>query len=207
MLQVQLVRAHQELKAVQQLKLDSGAFAVALPGAQGRALQARSNDAKRNDRLIKRVSALMVQLQLEFPLDTSTEQYTTALKLLRDQEVQRLQQQVEAEVSALAGLKLDRQQLGSASKLTRLLTQRAARKSNRVRELVTTMRSWQQAANIPRSSVVDQLPTWSENDIKQLFKGEFPWRTTGGGVLTALAERYRDACAEVRVQVDMSRLT
>jgi multidrug efflux pump subunit AcrA (membrane-fusion protein) len=198
--QVDLVRAHQEYKAVQHVKQQSSAFAVALPGAQGSALQARSNDAKRNERLVTRISKLLMKLQMQPPIDNSTAEYKAALSSLRDAEVMQAQQQIEAEVSALAALRLDRQRLEFASKITRSLTKRATRRRNRVRGLVAVISRWQQATNIPSSSVMGRLPAaWSEADIKQLFTGSYPWQATGGGVLSVLAEQYRDACAEVRV--------
>jgi hypothetical protein len=197
--QVDLVRADQEYKAVQQVRQQSSAFAVALPGAQGSALQARSNDAKRNQRLAMRISKLLMQLQMQPPIDDSTEEYKAALSSLRDAEVMQVQQQIEAEVSALAALRLNRRRLGFANKITRALTKSATRRRNRVQGLVAVISRWQQAQNIPSSSVMGQLPAaWSEADIKKLFTGTYPWQATGGGVLSVLAEQYRDACAEVR---------
>lgn len=182
---------------MQRVKQDSSAFAVALPGAQGSALQARSNDERRNDRLSTRMSKLLSKLKLPFPVDDSTDEYKAALSSLRDAEVVQAQQQIEAEVSALAALRLDRTRSGSASKVTRSLIKRAERRRNRVRGLVATISRWQQAENISSSVIVERLPAWSEGDIKQLFTGVYPWRATGGGVLAVLAEQYRDACAEV----------
>ena len=176
--------------------LDAAVAALA-PERQGSALQARSNDERRNNRLTSRMSKLMVKLQLPFPVDNSTDKYKAALSSLRDAEVVQAQQQIEAEVSALAALRLDRKRSGSASKVTQSLIKRAERRRNRVRGLVGTISRWQQAENISSSVIVEQLPAWSEGDIKQLFTGVYPWRATGGGVLAVLAEQYRDACAEV----------
>lgn len=77
----------------------------------------------------------------------------------------------------------------------------ATNKRKRVRQLVSVMQTWQQ---LPAScsSMTAQLPaSWTDTEVSKLFKGDYPWQqghnTILGAVTKLMAERFRDACAEV----------
>jgi hypothetical protein len=121
---------------------------------------------------------------------------------LRDEELSRLQAEIEGQVSALAALDLERPRLGAASKVTRAHSNSMKRRRKRIREFVAVMQTWQQT-DAPSSPLVQQLPqVWSEAVIKQLYAGVYPWRqgvaAEKSAALDALAKQFRDACAEVR---------
>jgi len=111
---------------------------------------------------------------------------------------------VEREAAALGELTQVRRQLGASCGQTRNQDRRARRRRKRIRQLVDTMQTWQQK-NLPPSPVTQHLPAvWTEQAVKQLFGGHFPWQHTAGGpgkLPTLLVERFRDACAEVRYSV------
>jgi hypothetical protein len=83
LLQVEYVRLDKELGWREMAVL----FAVALPGADGRALHARGQDGKRQDKIINRMSAILVKLHLTGPMEGDAPEYIAALGQLRDQEV------------------------------------------------------------------------------------------------------------------------
>lgn len=189
-----------ELRALQRLAVDGGAFALALPGADGRALHARGQDGKRVDKITSRMAAILVKLVRDQPLDPKGDEYKTALGLLRDQEVKALEKQIEVQAAGLAALRLERQQAGAASSATRSITKRAAGRRKRIRQLLAVMKTWQQSVDMPPSPVMQCLPAQWKEEVVGLMKGSFPWRAGYGEkelLLGMLAERYRDACAEV----------
>jgi hypothetical protein len=142
----------------------------------------------------------MVQLDLSAPLSEDSAEYQQGLAALRDEQLRHLQQQIEREVAALGELTLGRKQLGAACAQTRNQDRRAKRRRKRIRQLVDTMQTWQQK-DLPQSAVTQTLPAvWTEQAIKQLFAGSFPWHQASGGagrLPVLLVERFRDACAEV----------
>ena len=203
---MEYVRLDQELMVMEHVRANGGAFAVAIPGAEGRAIHARGQDRKRQEKVTDLKLGLMVKLNLTGPMDPSSQRYQQAMARLRDQELVRLEGLIEKEVSGLVALRLERSSWGAASRNTRSLNKRCQRRRKRIRELVNLLQSWC-AAELPPlgSGVVSSLPaSWSEEQIQQLFQGHYPWRAegiTGGGAAAALphlAERYRDALAEVR---------
>jgi hypothetical protein len=174
------------------------AFAVALPGAEGRVLQGPGQDSKRSQHLQLRMVALLQQLGKDEPLDPEGEEYRTGLAVLRDQQLQGLQTQVEREVAALAVM----QQRGAVS--TQSHKRRAQGRRKKVKQLIAAMQTWQQT-DVASSEAVQQLPAiWGDAEYDGLFAGKFPWRQAGGaneaGVSLLLAEQFRDACAEVGTQ-------
>jgi hypothetical protein len=196
LLQAEYVRCTEEVDVLATVRDRRKAFAVALPGAEGRALQARGQDSKRSEQLQLRMVSLLQQLGKDEPLDPAGEEYKTGLAALRDQQLQGLQTQVEREVAAIAVS----QQRGVAS--TQAQKRRAAARRKKVRQLVAAMQTWQQT-DLESTEVVQQLPaTWGDDELAGLFEGKFPWRQSAGanqaGVSLLLAEQFRDACAEVR---------
>lgn len=185
------------LEALQQRR---SALAVALPGTE-RQLQSQAEHDKRVARLVARLAKLMVELELPAPLAEDSTEYQQGLAALRDEQLRHLQQQVEREAAALGELTQVRRQLGAACGQTRNQDRRARRRRKRIRQLVDTMHTWQQKG-LPASAVTQHLPAvWTEQAIKQLFGGRFPWQHTSGGpgrLPILLVERFRDACAEVR---------
>ena len=203
-LQVDYVRVHKQLQCLQQLRQGAAALSVALPGSEGRNLHSHSQNQKRVDKLFDRLGSLATKLDLAAPLQPSSSDYIRGLSLLRDEEISTLQMEIEKLVAGLQVLKFDRQQAGAASCLTRSQRKMATSKRKRVQQLVSVMQTWQQL-QLPGSSVTAPLPAnWSEADISQLFKGIYPWQQGSNAVLGAvtkiMAERFRDACAEVTLQ-------
>jgi hypothetical protein len=199
--QVDYVRNEKQLRALQQLHSNATALSVALPGNAGRTLHARGQDATRQQKLAEKLGALMTKLNITDPLEPSSDEYKAGLAALRDEQLQSMQAEIEKLVSALAVLKHQRQQQGAASSITRSQKKQAESRRKRVRQLVGMMHSWQ-VVDAPSSSVVEQLPAaWTEVEVTQLFKGEYPWRVgadgSAGAVAAVLAERYWDVCAEV----------
>ena len=173
--------------------------AVALPGT-ARQLQSQPEHAKRMSKLLDRMAKILVELQLDAAPAEDSAEYQQGLAALRDQQLRHLQQQVELEAAALGLATQERQQLGAASELTRSLDKRSQARRARIRQLVDTISAWQQR-DLPSSPVTELLPQqWTEQDIKQLFSGMFPWQQTAGGagpLPSQLVDRFRDACAEV----------
>lgn len=205
--QVDYVRDEKQLRALQHLHSNATAFSVALPGSEGRTLHARGRDTTRQQKLQQKLGALMTKLNITEPLDRSSDEYRAGLAALRDEQLQSLQAEIEKLVSALSVLTYARQQQGAASSITRSQKKQAQSRRTRVRQLVGVMHSWQ-TEDAPSSSAVEQLPAaWTEAEVTKLFKGEYPWRCGSGGsgaaVAAMLAERFRDACAEVRRQSSM----
>jgi len=199
---VDYVRTHKQVQALLQLRQDAAALSVALPGVEGRNIHSHGQNKKRIDKLFDRLGSLTTQLKLSAPLLESSQDYTKGLTLLRDEELQNLQAEIEKLIAGLQVLKFDRQQAGSASKTTRSQRRMATNRRKRVRQLVSVMETWQQLP-VPSSTVTALLPAiWTEANIAQLFQGIYPWQQGSGAVLGAvtklMAERFRDACAEVR---------
>jgi hypothetical protein len=81
-----------ELEVISQLQSGGSAFAIALPGPQGRALHAKGIDRKR--KLLLELRKVRLETELEVPLDgwaTDSPEYKAAMKLLADSEILRLQ--------------------------------------------------------------------------------------------------------------------
>lgn len=174
---------------------------MAMPGSEGRSLHARGQDSARLQKLAEKLGALMTKLGITEPLQPSSAEYKQGLAALRDEQLRSLQAEVEKHVSALAVLIYERQQQGAASSITRSQRKQAQSRRKRVRQLVMMMHSWQ-VVEAPSSEVVEQLPAaWTDSEVTKLFKGEYPWRlgtfNSSGAVAAVLAERFRDACAEV----------
>lgn len=209
--QVEYVRADKQRTVLMQLQQNATALSVALPGNEGRTLHARGQDNVRREKLARKLGALMTKLQLADPLQPASPDYQAGLAALRDEELQSLQSEVERHISALAVIKHERQQQGAASSITRSQRKSMQTRRKRVRQLVAVMHSWQ-VLQAPSSSVVQQLPPqWTEAEVAKLFKGEYPWRQAAaaganGPVAAVLAERFRDACAEVRSGVGLRML-
>lgn len=127
---------------------------------------------------------------------------------MRDQQLRHLQQQIEHEAAALGQLTQERQQLGGACALTKSMEKSSKRRRARIRQLVETISAWQQR-DLPSSPVTEPLPQqWTEQAIKQLFSGQFPWQQMAGGagqLPSQLVDRFRDACAEVSRRYGMQR--
>lgn len=205
--QAEYVRCSEEASVLRTLQDRRSALAVALPGTE-RQLQSRTQHDKRMSRLVDRMAKLMVELQLQEPLAEGTPEYQRGLAALRDEQLSHLQQQVEREAAALAEATHVRRQLGAACEQTRNQDRKARRRRTCIRQLVDTMSTWQQKA-LPASAVTQQLPAqWTEQAIKQLLRGQFPWQHTAGGsgrLPSLLVERFRDACAEVRATAESTR--
>jgi hypothetical protein len=205
--QVDYVRVDQQRTGLQQVQQHATALAVALPGSEGRSLHARGQDAVRLQKLAEKLGALMTKLDIEEPLQPSSSEYKEGLAALRDEQLRSLQADIEKNVSALAVLTHQRQQQGAASSITRSQRKQAQNKRKRVRQLVAMIQSWQ-VVDAPSSAAVERLPAaWTDSEVTQLFKGEYPWRLTStdssSAVAAVLAERFRDVCAEVSAGCDV----
>lgn len=203
---MEYVRCSEELRALQALKQNSSSLAVALPGAESRALQSRAQDGKLMDKLVRRLAKLQVDLEFDAPLAPADSQYKQGLSALRDQQVRKIQRDIERDVALLGNIMQERQQSGAASNLTRSQQNRAKRKRKRIRQLIDSIATWQQV-DLPSSTVTQQLPArWSEQVVSALLKGTFPWRqSSSGDVPAVLAEQFREACAEVRREARCDR--
>jgi hypothetical protein len=197
--QAEYVRCSEEESVLCTLQGRRSAVAVALPGTE-RQLQSHAEHAKRVNRLLTRMAKLTVELELDEPLSEDSPEYKQGMAVLRDQELRHLQQQVEHEAAALGELTQGRSAMGESCQQTRNQEKKAQRRRARIRQLVDTMVAWQQK-DLPDSTVSQQLPTrWTDQVIKQLFSGQFPWQQALGGagqLPSLLVERFRDACAEV----------
>lgn len=81
-----------ELDVIFQLRSGGSAFAIALPGTQGRALHAKGVDRKR-ERLLE-LRKVRLETELDVPLEgwsKDSAEYKAAMKLLADSEILRLQ--------------------------------------------------------------------------------------------------------------------
>lgn len=194
--QVEYVRWSEELRGLQALRENRSALAVALPGARSRSLQARAQNNQHIERVKWRLARLMVGLRLDEQLAVDSSQYQQGLAALRDEELLKAQRDIEREVALLGSTIQQRQQSGAASELTRNQDKKKQRRRNRIRELVDSIVGWQQE-DLPPSPITQGLPEqWSQQTIRNLEQGIFPWRQQGGAV-ELLAEQFRDACAEV----------
>lgn len=198
-LQVEYVRCTEQLRALKSLHDHRSSLAVALSGAESRALQSKAQDARLMEKLCSRVASLMCDLGFDAPISQDSSQYQRGLAALRDEQLRRAQADIERDVALLGNILQERQQSGAASSLTRSQQNRAKRKRKRIRQLVDSMAAWQQM-DLPESSTLQQLPArWTESVIKGLFKGTFPWKQLpDSDVPAVLAEQFREACAEVR---------
>lgn len=182
-------------------------MAAALPGT-ARQLQIQAEHAKRVSKLLDRMAKLAVELRLPAPPAGDSAEYQQGLAALRDQQLRHLQQQIEHEAAALGQLTQERQQLGGACALTKSMEKSSKRRRARIRQLVETISAWQQR-DLPSSPVTEPLPQqWTEQAIKQLFSGQFPWQQMAGGagqLPSQLVDRFRDACAEVSRRYGMQR--
>jgi hypothetical protein len=202
-IQVDYVRVDQQRTGLLQAQQHATALAMALPGSEGRSLHARGQDVARLQKLAEKLGTLMTKLDMTEPLQQSSAEYKQGLAALRDEQLRSLQAEVEKHVSALAVLVYERQQQGAASSITRSQRKQAQSRRKRVRQLVMMMHSWQ-VVEAPSSGVVEQLPAaWTDSEVTKLFKGEYPWRlgtsNSSGAVAAVLAERFRDACADVSI--------
>lgn len=201
--QAEYVRCSEEQSVLHTLQGRRSAVAVALPGTERR-LQSQAEHAKRVARLLKRMAQLTVDLQLQEPLSEGSTEYQQGMAVLRDQQLRHLQQQVEREAAALGEITQVRRGMGESCQQTRNQEKKAQRRRANIRQLVETMCAWQQK-DLPDSAVSQQLPAqWTEQAIKQLFSGQFPWQHSLGGagqLPSLLVERFRDACAEVSGQL------
>jgi hypothetical protein len=200
LLQAEYVRCSEQESVLRTLQDKRSAVAVALPGTE-RQLQSQSEHAKRVSKLQDRMAKLMVDLQLRDPLAEHSPEYQQGLAALRDEQLRHLQQQIEREAAALGEITQARQQMGASDAQTRSQEKKAKRRRTRIRQFVDTICAWQ-LQDLPASTVTEQLPEqWTEQTIKQLFSGQFPWQQTAGGagqLPSLLVARFRDVCAEVR---------
>lgn len=196
------MRCTEQLRAFKSLHDHRSSLAVALPGAESRALQSRAQDARLMEKLCGRVASLMCDLGFDEPIPHDSTQYQQGLAALRDEQLRKAQADIKRDVALLGSILQERQQSGAASSLTRSQQNRAKRKRKRIRQLVDSMAAWQQH-DLPETSTLLQLPTrWTESVIKDLFKGIFPWKQLpNSDVPAVLAEQFREACAEVRVML------
>jgi hypothetical protein len=200
--QMEYVRCSEEVRALQALKQNSSSLAVALPGAESRALQSRAQDGRLLEKLLRRLAKLQVDLGYDEPLAADSSLYREGLAAVRDQQLRRIQRDIERDVALLGNIMQERQQSGASSSLTRSQQNRAKRRRKRIRQLVDSIATWQQL-DLPSSTVTQQLPDkWSDQVVSGLLKGTFPWKQSStGDVPAVLAEQFREACAEVRAGV------
>lgn len=197
-MQMEYVRAKEQLRALTSLRDNRSSFAVALPGGESRQLQARAQDSKLEHKLLRRVAALQYKLGWEEPPGPGSSEYKQGLVALRDEQLRKAQKDIERDVAVLGTILQERRHLGEASRLTRSQHNRAARRRKRIRQLVDSMKAWQQL-DLPASPTSQLLPAqWTEEGILDIFKGTFPWKCgLDTDVPALLAEQFRDACAEV----------
>ena len=191
----------QQRTGLRQVQQHATALAVALPGSEGRSLHARGQGSARLQKLAEKLGVLMTKLDIQEPLQPSSSEYKRGLAALRDEQLSSLQAEIEKHVSALSVLTHERQQQGAASSITRSQRKQAQSRRKRVRQLVGMMHSWR-VVDAPSSVAVQQLPAaWTDSKVTELFQGKYPWRhgaaDDSGAVAAVLAERFRDACAEV----------
>jgi hypothetical protein len=123
--------------------------------------------------------------------------------LLRLAEVTRLQAALERAVGEYAVLRGARRAAGAAGKDSRSLQRKRKARSKKVRNILAELGVWRQVPDLPQVAgdhVVMCLPQagWEDDAMQRLYEGVFPWREGEGGVaLAVLAEKYRDAKAEV----------
>jgi hypothetical protein len=201
-MQMEFVRAKEQLRAIASLRDNRSSLAVALPGSESRPLQARASNSKLEHKLLCRVAGLQFDLGWDEPAEPSSSVYQEGLAALRDEHLRKAQKGIERDVAVLGSILQERQQLGAASRLTRNQHNRAARRRKRIRQLVDSMAAWQQL-DLPASPASQLLPArWTEQVVLDMFKGSFPWKQgEAGGVSSLLAEQFREACAEVRLHV------
>lgn len=197
-LQMEYVRAKEQLRALRSLRDNRSSLAVALPGSESRPLQARAQDSKLEVKLLRRVAALQYELDWAEQHEADSDQYQQGLAALRDEHLRKAQKDIERDVAALGNILQERRQMGEASRLTKNQHNRAARRRKRIRQLIDSMAAWQQLDLRP-SPISQLLPVqWTEQVVLGIFKGTFPWKQGAVvGVPALLAEQFRDACAEV----------
>jgi hypothetical protein len=199
-LQVQYVYVDLNLETLDQLQQHAGAFAVALPGAEGRALRAKAADRDKQKQLQERLVDLAMQLNLDERLDSNAVEYRAALGRLATQEVLKIQGLVEDTASSLAAAQAEHMTAGAAGKDTRSIAKRIKRHRTSVQQFLAQLTAWRVDRAADLSSMVQGLPThWSKEAVEQICSGVFPWRDGDGNhpALGRLAAQYRDALAEV----------
>jgi hypothetical protein len=170
-MQMEYVRAQEQLRALTSLRNNRSSFAVALPGAESRPLQARASDSKLEHKLLRRVAKLQFQLDWDAPPGRDSSEYQQGLAALRDEHLRKAQKDIERDVAVLGSILQERQQLGAASRRTRNQQNRATRRRKRIRQLVDSMAAWQQL-DLPSSPASQLLPTrWTEQITLDLFRG------------------------------------
>lgn len=200
LLQVAYVRADKEVKALERFEQDGGAFAIALPGAEGRALRAKSMDTAHIKRLKEQRLQLRVKLLLPVEPAENSPQYQAALRCLAEEEVMHVQGLIEKEVSGIAALRTERVAAGAACKQSRSVDKRLQRRRRRVRQHLAVLAAWRKEPAAHDSEIMQMLPqTWAEDAVLEVFKGVFPWRLNNSThpALAHLAVQYRDALTEV----------
>lgn len=147
-----------------------------------------------------------MELQLEGPPDDDSAEYRRGHALLRLSEVKKLQACAERIVGEMEAIRNERRAAGAAGGMSRSQRSRRTRRRNRLRAMLSDLLLWRQV-ELPRvegDEVVMCLPAdgWTDEAVEQLVKGDFCWRVGAGGALgeltlKVLAEKYRDAAAEV----------
>lgn len=173
-----------------------------LPGADAM-LRARIHDDVYLAKLDSKCTTLLLQLgESVVPGEDST-QLKRAHALLRLTEVTRLQAALERAVGEYAVLRGERRAAGAAGKDSKSLQRKRKARSKKVRGILAELGVWRQVPGLPSvdgDEVVMCLPLagWEDDAVQGLYEGRFPWREGDGGVaLAVLAEKYRDAKAEL----------
>jgi hypothetical protein len=198
------VRATMELQALERVRADGGGYALALPGKDGRALHARSQDKQHRAQLVGRIAKLQALLKLAAPMQrVDPEGFKHAQQLLTRWEVEKLHSRVEEQVSALQVLRLEREQgLHGSGRNAAGLHKAAKRRRKNVMEMLAVIMTWDRTAF--DAVVPEELRSSKEAVLEvvaqQVYRGEYPWASGGasGGqaALGSLARKYRDAGAE-----------
>lgn len=153
--------------------------------------------------LTPQCATLLLQLGESVVPSEDSAQFKRAHALLRLTEVTRLQAALERAVGEYAVLRGERRAAGAAGKDSRSLQRKRKARSKRVRSILAELGVWRQVPGLPSvdgDEVVMCLPLagWEDDAMQGLYEGQFPWREGDGGVaLAVLAEKYRDAKAEV----------
>jgi hypothetical protein len=206
LMQMAYVRAMMELEVLLQIQKHGGAYALALPGRDGRALHARVQDSKRVADLRRQLAKLQVKLGLKAPMPTADpDMYKSAQDMLKETELGKLQRSIEEQVSALQVLRLERAQgLSASARNTANLNKAAKRRRKNVVEMLAVMLTWDEG-------VFDVVPSQQQRRARtrdemlaavaeKVYRAEYPWADGGGAAagkaaLPTLASRYRDAAA------------
>ena len=206
LMQMAYVRAMMEVEVLLQIQKHGGAYALALPGRDGRALHARVQDSKRVADLRRQLAKLQVKLGLKAPMPTADpDMYKSAQDMLKETELGKLQRGIEEQVSALQVLRLERAHgLSASARNTANLNKAAKRRRKNVVEMLAVMLTWDEG-------VFDVVPSQQQRRARtrdemlaavaeKVYRAEYPWADGGGAAagkaaLPTLASRYRDAAA------------